>query len=567
MKIAICYSGQLRLSRFLHSSHIKHLFAKLCKDHDLHLFFYTDNINTTRYEENNNICWKINNEDITKQIKQLVNYYSKFCSTSRLEIEDFNIKESKAEYNLNLFDKNLNSQLNKFINVLELAKQFLDTKDIINSKSIQYDIVIRLRPDIVFMSDISTEFLNTIKNTNKFIQSIEQVHSYNSDSIQIFNGIYLEKIIEISKTFLNCGLSKNYSDCELNKICVYEQCINNIATKSGLILEYVNNICGRWYYLNTTYYPGLCWIYFKDWENIEYKNNFDKNLLNLITSQKLIIKSTSLSDKDKLLFNISDPNAQLYCSAMRFDYIEKNNIYKPNQNLIEACEIEFAGLIPCAGTATRMGGLPKFLLPSANDTLINNTISHYRSHFFNKIYIGFSHLNMQYFPLLNNEYNDLVPIDVNSTATMSETVIKMTSQINTAKNYILFMPDTYFILDRELVQMMQLLHTDDPNYDVVVIVWKIRPEQYGKLGQCLIENSKVIDIKDKDPECRYEYSWGVIGWNSNMTQYIDPVTPHVGFLINTALANGKNVGAIISDSIYYDCGTYNEYFQMIKKET
>lgn len=563
MKIAICYSGQLRLSRFLHKLHINHLFRKLSgDDHELHLFFYTDNINTSRCRENGNINWKINkDENITNKIHQLFNYYSKFCKTSRLEITESQVtdptqnKESSSK--LNLYYQNLNSQLNKFINVLNLAQ------NAIIETSSQYDIVIRLRPDIFFTSDVSTEFLNTIKNTSKFVQNMEVANRYKGDVIQIFDGKYLQKIIEISRQYLNY---------EKGGIRIYEDCINRIAIESGLNLEYIGNMCGRWYDCYATYYPGLCWIYFKDWENIEYKNHFNMELLKNITSRKLEITKTSLSDDEKLLFNISEPHVKLYCAAMQFDYIDMQKLSTSRRNLVESCEIDFAGLIPCAGTASRMGGLPKFLLPCENGTLLNNTICHYRNHFISKIYIGFSQNNMQYFNLLDNEYSDLVPIDVNSTATMSETVIKMTLQLNTAKNYILFMPDTFFRLDRELVQMMALFNANDTNntnkakFDVVVIVWKIRPEQYGKLGQCLIENGEVIDIKDKDPNCRYEYSWGVIGWSQSMTQYIDPVTPHVGFLINAALENNKKVGAVISNSVYYDCGTYNEYFQMIKNE-
>ncbi len=556
------------------------------KDNELSLFFYTDDINTSRHRTNGKVQWTIDENDNTLDKSQhLFDYYSKYCSKSKLVIEL--ASTSNIDSKICVYDKNLKSQLSKFMNVLELAKKSLTTKDnnnintenaintantknTANSTTDKYDIIIRLRPDIFFTLDITTEFLKTVKNSNRFIQNSEIANRYNGDVIQIFDGIYLDKIIENCKQYLN-------NDKAMPGI--YEDCINKIATLSNLKIEHMPNLCGRWYDCYATYYPNLCWIYFNDWKNIEYKYHFNYDLVKQITHDKSLqskINKTYLDDKNNndaqnnLKFQLTDNHVQLYCAAMRFDYIENMDILANEKSDVQlklkvACEISFAGIIPCAGTATRMGGLPKFLLPCGNGTLLNNTISHYRKHFIDKIYLGFSEKNMQYYDLLDNSNCDLRSIDVKNTNTMSETVIKMTENINTAKNYILFMPDTFFRLDNELVNMMKMLSHD--NYDLVVIVWKIRPEQYGKLGQCLIENGNVVDIKDKDPMCRYEYSWGVIGWNRSMTKYIDPLTPHVGFLINTALENNKKVGAVISNSIYYDCGTYNEYFQMVKNET
>jgi hypothetical protein len=77
----------------------------------------------------------------------------------------------------------------------------------------------------------------------------------------------------------------------------------------------------------------------------------------------------------------------------------------------------------------------------------------------------------------------------------------------------------------------------------------------------------VIDIIDKDINCRYPYSWGIIGWTNKVNNLIDITTPHIGFIINTALKLNIEVGYIISTSEYYDCGTPDEYFKMIKNCT
>ena len=95
-------------------------------------------------------------------------------------------------------------------------------------------------------------------------------------------------------------------------------------------------------------------------------------------------------------------------------------------------------------------------------------------------------------------------------------------------------------------------------------MFKIKKYQYGKLGQININGKKVIQISDKDPNCKYPYSWGVIGWTQNVNYLIDINTQHIGFIINKALELNIDIGYILSDNEYYDCGTPDEYFTMIK---
>jgi len=216
------------------------------------------------------------------------------------------------------------------------------------------------------------------------------------------------------------------------------------------------------------------------------------------------------------------------------------------------------GIIPCAGTANRMNNIPKFLLPSPieNNTLFDNIINIFKNNNINNIIIGSSTKNEQYFKNKNLNYI------IKNTNTMSETVKNMTNNFLYDK-YILLMPDTFFYINNEIHKMIELLN----KYDIVVILWKIRENQYGKLGQINIDKDLVIDIIDKDPNCKYIYSWGIIGWNKNMNNLIDINTQHIGYLINNALTNNIKIGYVISDSEYYDCGTYNEYFDMIKRYT
>lgn len=230
-------------------------------------------------------------------------------------------------------------------------------------------------------------------------------------------------------------------------------------------------------------------------------------------------------------------------------YLEKNNV------------IPTFGIIPLGGNATRMNNLPKFLLPCGiGKTLLDNIIHIFNKNNIHNLVAGVSETN-DYILKNNNKMEKLIV----NTKTMAETVYNMIQHIdNKMNNYksILFMPDTYFEVNNELSNMINILDT----YDIVVLVWKIKPYQIGKVGQCKIKNNKLLDVIDKDVHCNYEYFWGSIGWKSNMNKYIDPAWETIGELLKTAIVNNIEIGTIICDSNYYDCGTYNEYFTMIKNE-
>jgi hypothetical protein len=217
------------------------------------------------------------------------------------------------------------------------------------------------------------------------------------------------------------------------------------------------------------------------------------------------------------------------------------------------------GLIPLGGTASRMKNIPKFLLPcKVNYSLLDNAIDIFNKNNIYNITAGVSESNNR---LLYN-YNGLHSIQVN-TRTMAETVYKMIENQSMSCKNVLIMPDTYFTIKDELNHMINMLDT----YDLVVILWKIKEYQIGKVGQCNVINGSLIDIKDKMHGCEYPYFWGVISWNSNMNKYIDPNWETIGDLIKLSLENNIKIGHIISEGEYYDCGTYSEYFKMIKEHT
>jgi len=224
--------------------------------------------------------------------------------------------------------------------------------------------------------------------------------------------------------------------------------------------------------------------------------------------------------------------------------------------------MQIIGLIPLAGNATRMKNIPKFLLPcKIGYSLLDNIIDIFHKNNIYNILSGVSEINNF---ILNNN-NNIKKIIVN-TKTMAETVYKLVNieldKSISLQKYILIMPDTYFIINNEIKEMINKLEV----YDIVVLVWKIQDYQIGKLGQCKIENNEIIDVIDKNKDCKYEYFWGSIGWNSNMNLCINPEWETIGNLIKKAIELNIKVGTVICDNNYYDCGTYEEYFKFIKKE-
>lgn len=336
---------------------------------------------------------------------------------------------------------------------------------------------------------------------------------------------------------------------------IYEYIINNLFTEIGLEIKWLPNLCYRWVDKCSYFYHGLQLKYFNDWISKEYKYNFSidevqKNI-NIRKNNQNILNGYDYN------YNIQNNIDLVYLSALEPD-------------ISPYCFKDVIGLIPCSGTASRINNIPKFLLPCKEGNLLDNTIKIFQDNNIENIYISVSTQNKDYIEK-RNFANSNAKYIIKDTETMSETVYYLTNF--TANKYILIMPDTYFITSNEkntqnyYFKELTELYIKLSKFKIAVILWKIKETQYGKLGQIAIDGNKVIDIIDKDPLCRYPYSWGIIGWNKDLNKLIDIKTPHIGYLLNAALKENIEIGYVISNTEYFDCGTKEEYFDMIKKYT
>ena len=213
--------------------------------------------------------------------------------------------------------------------------------------------------------------------------------------------------------------------------------------------------------------------------------------------------------------------------------------------------------IPAAGLATRLGGIPKFLLP-VNDrqTLIGFHIDNLKKIKNNEISIG---TNKKFYKTLQDIYEEITIKKINSSS-MVQTVTKL--NLENKKLSLVIMPDTYFENYKIIEYMREKIISS--NLDVVLGIWKIKQSQIGKLGQCMLDGDSVKKIIDKDVNCKEEYFWGLIMWQPSFNNLISDKDLHFGTSLNRAIENKLKIGYVKAQDEYFDCGTFDEYQNLLK---
>jgi hypothetical protein len=219
-------------------------------------------------------------------------------------------------------------------------------------------------------------------------------------------------------------------------------------------------------------------------------------------------------------------------------------------------------LIPAAGQATRMRGLPKFLLPidESYTTLLENHINNLSNILDNddRILIGIRPDLLPIVKSLNLSAENLVFIEM-VTSTMNETILNL-SENSDSYHFQLIMPDTYFLGMQPYSQL-------DPNPELCdLAIWKIRDEQRGKLGEVKIDaNNFLCDLVDKNPNTMFDYSWGSLTFSRKLFKYIKKEEPHIGYSVSSALNDKQQISTKLINGQYFDCGTPKEYIELFRK--
>lgn len=219
-------------------------------------------------------------------------------------------------------------------------------------------------------------------------------------------------------------------------------------------------------------------------------------------------------------------------------------------------------LIPASGLATRMRGLPKFLLPidSKYTTLLESHLNHAYKEIddLENIFIATRPDLVAFIKNLDLDYPNLSVIDM-ETNTMNETVLELI-KFSKSQYFQVVMPDTYFLHDRPYGKLFS-----KPTFCDLGI-WKIRPEQRGKLGEVEVDSEDfVLKIVDKNPDSLLDYSWGALTFSRELIKYINKDEPHIGYALTHALKNEEKITTKIINGKYFDCGTPEEYFELLRE--
>lgn len=221
-------------------------------------------------------------------------------------------------------------------------------------------------------------------------------------------------------------------------------------------------------------------------------------------------------------------------------------------------------IIPAAGLATRMRGLPKFLLPINDqfETLLEWHV-HQIGPYCDRIRIPTRPELRRFIDALDFGDFDVVVTEVES-RTMSETVTKAISASD-ENFFVLAMPDTFFLGNENVFEL--LLSHSDP---ISAAIFRIQDFQRGKVGQVELktqsDGTEVISrVVDKNPDCNFPWMWGAITFDRSLMEYSTPEDPHLGYaLARAAQATGVEVRASRMESRYFDCGTPGEYWNLLQ---
>ena len=219
------------------------------------------------------------------------------------------------------------------------------------------------------------------------------------------------------------------------------------------------------------------------------------------------------------------------------------------------------GLLPAAGDALRMNGIPKFMLPLPDykQTLISWHIEK-QLEVCTKVIIATKPENAILFK--NFIKDSRVFLLIVESQTVSETILKMIEAFPSA-DYMFGMPDTFFIGENPYKTLL-----NDEYNDLNLALWKIEKDQIGTLGQIKLDSkNNIIDIKDKDNKCKYELFWGAMKFNLNFINFINKNDSHPGLAIKPAITNNIKYKASIINGKYFDCGTMDQYKKMIVYDT
>lgn len=212
------------------------------------------------------------------------------------------------------------------------------------------------------------------------------------------------------------------------------------------------------------------------------------------------------------------------------------------------------GILPASGSASRLNGLPKFILPVADGRSLLQWHVDLMSRACTRVTVS---TRTRWIALVRdlslNAY-----LTEREPSTMADAVLKMTMGESDA--IVIGMPDIY--IHNSLSNFYEDLLTSDG--DIVLATWDYAPQNMrGKIGQVLADkDGKVLSVVDKDPDCDYQEMWGALLFRNGSIKKIDPAGGSVLNKVNDWIAEGINVKRVKMTGEYIDAGSVEGLVQL-----
>lgn len=218
------------------------------------------------------------------------------------------------------------------------------------------------------------------------------------------------------------------------------------------------------------------------------------------------------------------------------------------------------GIIPAAGKATRIGGLPKFLLPVPGGYLLERMLSRIGV----PCYIG---ARPEHGNLMNAYIRPEDTVYQADTRSMPETILAARPYVGD-EHVLVGMPDTYWT-DEVIFQRLDAWL--DRGAICAAAVFYVDPAMASRLGVCRTAydgNTLVLSkIEDKRIQISHQWAWGAVAWRPAFWRYILPEDAHLGIALQRAVSAGETIPLYPADGPYYDNGTPEDYFRCIRELT
>jgi hypothetical protein len=205
------------------------------------------------------------------------------------------------------------------------------------------------------------------------------------------------------------------------------------------------------------------------------------------------------------------------------------------------------GLLPASGKASRIGGLPKFSLPISNDLSLLGWHVKQMNEVCDEVRIS---TRSAWVPIIQSM--DLnVKLLVKEPSTMSDALVFLAGG-DDKNEFVVGMPDTFMVGTKSNIYRNML----SVSGSIILGLWPAHEALRGKVGQILAKDTKVIESRDKDPNCEFDLMWGTMLFRDGAIGHLRVELDHPGKEIQDWLDVGKLVTGVHQSGKYMDIGTF-----------